>query len=156
MNCRARLREGDQALDIYQKFIRERTVPNLWTLHPPFQIDGNFGTMAGVVEMLLQSHQGYIDVLPALPKSWNTGSFSGLVARGNFVVSAEWQNGKATRLAVNARSGGECCVACPDSGTAQVKKSDGTLVNAIRKGKDRIAFTATKGETYDIVLRGNR
>jgi alpha-L-fucosidase 2 len=113
MNSRARLGEGEKAYEVYQRFIRERTVQNLWTLHPPFQIDGSLGTMAAVAEMLLQSHEGYIKILPALPKAWNTGSFDGLVARGNFVISAEWKDGKATAARILSRNGGECRISCP-------------------------------------------
>lgn len=113
MNCRARLKEGENARSIYTQFIQGRAMPNLWTLHPPFQIDGNFGTMAGVAEMLLQSHEGCIEVLPALPQAWHTGSFSGLVARGNFAVSADWQDGRNVRMEIVSRSGGECRIRAP-------------------------------------------
>jgi len=151
MNCRARLRQGNKALEVYQKFIRERTTPNLWTLHPPFQIDGNLGTMAGVVEMLLQSHQGYIDVLPALPESWHTGSFSGLVARGNFVVSAEWKDGRATRITVTAHKGGECRLAYPEIGKANVTDAAGAPVAASKESDDQIRFNTTSGGKYSLL-----
>ena len=99
MNCRARLGEGDKAREAYQRnLLATRTATNLWALHPPFQIDGSLGTMAGVAEMLLQSHDGAIKILPALPKAWSTGHFDGLVARGNFVISAQmerWQSNRA-------------------------------------------------------------
>ncbi|MDF7822770.1 glycoside hydrolase family 95 protein [Pontiellaceae bacterium B12227] len=152
MNCRARLKQGEEALEVYQKFISERTVPNLWTLHPPFQIDGNFGTMAGVAEMLLQSHEEYIDILPALPKAWSTGSFDGLVARGNFVVSAKWKEGKASAISITSRSGGECRLAYPGIEAARVKDSNGKVVKTTRDGKGRINFSSTKGETYTVAF----
>ena len=152
MNCRARLKEGEKALEVYQKFISERTAPNLWTLHPPFQIDGNFGTMAGVAEMLLQSHEGYIDILPALPKAWNTGSFEGLVARGNFVVSVHWKDGKAESISITARSGGECRIACPGIESVPVKNSKGKAVKTSNGRKGRIKFATTEGETYRFAL----
>ena len=150
MNCRARLGEGEKAHEVYQRFIRERTVPNLWTLHPPFQIDGSLGTMAAVAEMLLQSHEGSIQILPALPKAWHTGHFDGLVARGNFVVSAKWKDAKATELSILSRSGGECRVACPGLGTATVTDSSGNKMKISRDGKDRINFASAVGETYTL------
>ncbi len=150
MNCRARLGEGEKAHEVYQRFIRERTVPNLWTLHPPFQIDGSLGTMAGVAEMLLQSQDDAIQILPALPAAWNTGHFDGLVARGNFVISAKWQDGKATAISILSRSGGECRIACPGIGKATVTDSAGNTVKVSRDGTDRIHFASAVGETYTV------
>ena len=150
MNCRARLGEGEKAHEVYQRFIRERTVPNLWTLHPPFQIDGSLGTMAGVAEMLLQSQDDAIQILPALPAAWNTGHFDGLVARGNFVISAKWQDGKATAISILSRSGGECRIACPGIGNATVTDSNGNTVKVSRDGTDRIHFASAVGETYTV------
>ena len=150
MNCRARLGEGDQAHEAYQRFIIERTATNLWALHPPFQIDGSLGTMAGVAEMLLQSHDGAIKILPALPKAWNTGHFDGLVARGNFVISAKWTDGKATELSILSRSGGACRIAYPGIGKATVTDSSGDEIKVTRDGKDRIIFASIAAETYSL------
>ena len=154
MNCRARLGEGEKAHQVYQRFIRERTLPNLWTVHPPFQIDGSLGTMAGVAEMLLQSHDGYIDIVPALPAAWKTGSFDGLVARGNFVISAAWKNGNPTAVSVHSRSGGECQLAAPGIGTATVTDSGGNAVKVSRDGKGRIRFATAVGERYTVATSG--
>jgi len=148
MNSRARLGEGDKAHDIYQRFIRERTLPNLWTVHPPFQIDASLGAMAGVAEMLLQSHEGVIKILPALPKAWNTGSFEGLVARGNFVVSCEWSEGKPTTISIHSKSGGKCRISSPGIGAATIKDGKGNSVKVKGEGNDLIQFEATAGETY--------
>jgi alpha-L-fucosidase 2 len=152
MNCRARLGEGEQAYEVYQRFIRERTRPNLWTIHPPFQIDGSLGTMAGAAEMLLQSHEDYIKILPALPKAWKTGYFDGFVARGNFVISAQWKNGKTKAVSVLSQSGGECRISCPGIGAAIVKGSDGNKIKVTCDGKDRIRFVSAVGEMYEVEL----
>ncbi|MDE7363206.1 MAG: hypothetical protein K2N38_14880, partial [Oscillospiraceae bacterium] len=77
------------------------------------QIDGNFGGSAGIAEMLLQSHEGTIRLLPALTDEWSSGAFKGLCARGGFVVDAEWENGSVTALSVLAKNGGECTVTYP-------------------------------------------
>ena len=87
-------------------------MPNLWDTHPPFQIDGNFGAVAGISEMLLQSQTGFLDFLAALPDVWADGSFDGLVARGNFVCGCDWHNQRPTELRIFARIGGNLRVQC--------------------------------------------
>jgi hypothetical protein len=127
-------------------------LPNLWTVHPPFQIDANLGAMAGVVEMLLQSHEGVIDILPALPEAWKDGSFSGLVARGNFVVSAEWKGGKLTSLSVTSRSGGECHLVCTGLDTAVIRTSSGDTVQPRRVKPGQVSFATGAEETFTITF----
>ena len=90
----ARTGSGKRAFDLIRSFISNNVMENLWDTHPPFQIDGNFGYTAGVCEMLLASHAGYIELLPALPREWADGEFAGIVARGNFSVGCKWQEGK--------------------------------------------------------------
>ena len=113
INFYARLLDGDSAGEHLRQLMRQSTVDNLFDMHPPFQIDGNFGGSAGVAEMLLQSHLGTFDervisILPALPAAWKSGSFKGLCARGNFYVDAAWDNGKVTEVTVHAPAGGLC------------------------------------------------
>ena len=106
LNAWARLGDGDHAYLLLSNLLAERTNANLWDMHPPFQIDGNFGATAGVIEMLLQSHAGFIDVLPALPKAWaREGSFRGLCARGAFAVDCDWMDGRPVRVAVRSTTG---------------------------------------------------
>lgn len=88
------------------------TYPNLFDAHPPFQIDGNFGCTAGIVEMLMQSYDGFIYLLPALPDVWKEGEIKGIIARGGFELDIRWKAGKVDRLVVKSHKGGNCRLRC--------------------------------------------
>jgi alpha-L-fucosidase 2 len=153
MNLRARTKDGDEAYAVYKKLIQERTYENLWTTHPPFQIDSNFGSMAGVAEMLLQSHEGCIEPLAALPSAWPNGEYSGLVARGNFVVSAVWKNGRATSFEILSRSGGLCSIKYASIDAVQLINDRGDAVAFTTEAADRIAFKTEKDARYLMTLK---
>jgi alpha-L-fucosidase 2 len=104
MNAWARTKNGKRAHDLLKMLLSNCTLPNLWDSHPPFQIDGNLGGTAGIAEMLLQSHEGYIHVLPALPDEWKNGEFTGLSARGGYTVSAKWSAGEIYEVSVTAKN----------------------------------------------------
>lgn len=110
LNQWARLHDGNRSYTLYGNLLKNGTNANLWDSHPPFQIDGNFGGTAGVTEMLLQSHMGFIHLLPALPDVWHEGKLTGACARGNFVVDLYWKDNNLTRAVIHSRSGGPCSV----------------------------------------------
>jgi len=121
INFWARLEDGDKAGENVMALLGKSTQPNMLDTHPPFQIDGNFGGTAGIAEMLVQSHAGEISILPALPKSWSTGSVKGLHARGAVEVDIDWKDGKASRVALRSSIAGEHKVRFPDGRTELVK-----------------------------------
>ena len=122
VNFWARMLDGNHAYQLLTEQLHLRdgaggnrgggggTYPNLLDAHPPFQIDGNFGCTAGLAELFVQSHDGTLDLLPALPAAWPTGEITGLVARGGFVVDVAWADGQLTRARITSRLGGTCRV----------------------------------------------
>jgi alpha-L-fucosidase 2 len=134
----ARLRDAENAHQMLQQLLSARnTCPNLFGLHPPMQIDGNFGVTAGITEMLLQSQAGEIELLPALPKEWPTGSISGLRARDGYEVSLAWQDGKLVSATVKNVSGDGYC---------KVRYGGKTLEFSIKPGKTK----TLNGELHEL------
>ena len=134
LNQWARLQDGNHAYKLYGNLLKNGTLDNLWDTHAPFQIDGNFGGTAGITEMLLQSHMGFIQLLPALPDAWQDGSVSGICARGGYEVNLSWKDGKLAEAVVTSEKGVPCTV----------RYEDKTL-----------SFKTKKGSSYRIVMDNN-
>jgi alpha-L-fucosidase 2 len=112
------------------------TYPNMFDACPPFQIDGNFGFTAGIAEMIMQSHDGTIQVLPAIPDVWKSGSVKGLCARGGFEIEfMEWKNGKISKLIIKSKLGGNCRIR-----SYSPLKAEGKTILLLAKGKNNNKF----------------
>lgn len=147
----ARVYDGDEAYLFYQDLLAGNFLHNLFNDHrggPLFQADGNYGATAGVAELLLQSQDYVVTTLPALPAAWPDGSYRGLLARGNFEVSAWWANGQASRIEVLSKAGGPLELRYPNVSKSQMRTADGDEVDFVAESIDHIRIETEKGETY--------
>lgn len=144
----ARLHQGDDCEAIITNILKKAILKNLFGTHPPFQIDGNFGYTAGVCEMLLQSHLGFIQLLPALPASWKNGEISGICARGGFEVSMKWADGKLKSGSIKSLLGNTCSLSY-DGKIMLVYDEDGKEIEtSFENGVT--TFRTEKGKVYSV------
>ena len=151
INTWARLADGNRSYKLITDLFKKGILTNLWsTTNASFRIDGNFGMTSGVAEMLLQSNQGYINLLPALPDTWAKGSVNGLVARGNFGINMDWEDGYLKKAEILSNNGGTATVQFKGAALATVVDSKGNILEATAISNDRISFDTNSGETYTI------
>ena len=129
LNQWARLHDGNHAYTLFGNLLKNGTLDNLWDTHAPFQIDGNFGGTAGITEMLMQSHMGFIHLLPALPDAWSEGRVAGICAKGGFDVEIIWSEGKLKEAVISSKNGSRC---------------------NLRYGAATLSFNTKKGNSYRI------
>lgn len=152
INFWARLLDGDRAYKLYRELLSKSTLPNLFDTHPPFQIDGNFGSIAGIAEMMIQSQFDEIHLLPAISADWSEGEVSGLKARGGFTVDIEWEGGELHKAHVLSGAGERCVLR-----TSVPVKVSKVSAKSVRDGEYYItSFKTKKGESYEIIALSSK
>ncbi len=132
INFWARFKDGDHAMTMIRMLLKpvsngsSGSYVNLFDAHPPFQIDGNFGAAAGIGEMIVQSHESFIEIFPALPAALPFGEVKGILARGGFELSVKWDKGRLTGLEVLSKVGGECKLRYKDQDVTINTKAGGS------------------------------
>jgi alpha-L-fucosidase 2 len=148
MSLWARLYDGNRANKIFKGYIDEQCYPQLFAkCGKPLQVDGTLGVAAGITEMLIQSHEGSINLLPALPDEWSEGRFEGVCARGGFELDMKWRNKTITEVEILSKAGNICRI---DSGNNFRITMDGRKI-ALKTNKDgSIEFKTSKGGLYKL------
>lgn len=153
INAWARLCDGDRAYRLIGMLMTNGIYPNLWDAHPPFQIDGNFGYVSGVCEMLMQSHTDAIALLPALPRAWQNGCVAGLTARGNRRVDLRWLGGALASAQITPAFDGPIAVAPPDGRRYAITDERGIEVR-YEQADGVLRFEGIARKTYAVVPKG--
>ncbi len=163
INLNARALDGNAASNMLEQLFTTRTSPNLFDQHPNFQIDGNYGAASGIIEMLIQSHDGAITLLPALPDNWTGGEYKGFKTREGATVDLKWSGSKPTEAKIHATETKDISVRSKYMSEAQITDESGNAVAATLNGDRTMAtFPVQAGKTYTItnfgtnVVEGNK
>jgi alpha-L-fucosidase 2 len=144
VNFYARLGDGNAAWEHLQTLLKKSTLANLFDSHPPFQIDGNFGAISGMAEMLVQSHTGEVSLLPALPEAWSEGRLKGFKARGGLEITLEWKDGLAALATLRPVADGE----------QKLRLPEGQRIVSVRESGKAVAVREDKSGAFIVSLQG--